>query len=573
MSATDFNVILEQISSKISLSEIIGREVVLKRKGREHIGNCPFHIEKTSSFFVNDEKGKYYCFGCGAHGDMLSYVMQTKGYNFKQALEYLANTAGIKLPENKVYKKEDKKVHSILQECAKYFNDQLKQNSSIMEYCKTRGLDNDVIENFSIGYCPKNINDLLLTLKNLGYRSSDISKAGIISDRGAKFSERLIFPVFNRGGNVIAFGGRTLIKDHQPKYINSSDSEIFHKKDVLYGDNIASKNVSTKNKPYIIVEGYMDVVIMHKFGFNTAIASMGTSLSSEHLLNIWKYCNEPVICFDGDSAGRKAMVRAAFLALEHISPGKSMKFAKLPEGQDPDSFLHNNSKNVMQDLLDNSQYLTDFLWKYFVDLYMAIENKSPEHILNWKNEIFNQLSIINNAELKKLYIFEFKDRTFQFVREQRKNKGNKTFVQNIIFSIDKDNKGLLREAILLYTVFKRPSIVFEVSESLACVVFSNTNFEKLCSYILCNSSSLSFDTFDDTIKELEKIADKYCKFDEFEDDDVISFWNEIFKTHVFKNAAKSDLKIAKDECNSKFNEGTWSRLKEIKLSMLKKKID
>ncbi|MDR2074795.1 MAG: DNA primase [Holosporales bacterium] len=545
MRTTDLNVILDNIRSKVALSEIVGRDVKLIRKGRELVGHCPFHSEKTASFFVNDEKGKYYCFGCGAKGDIFSYIVQSKGVTFMQAVEQMAHEIGVKLPAHS-FKELDNNYKNIMDECSKFFARQLLNNNEVLEYCHKRGLDQETIRLFQIGFCPQNI---LPLMEKIGYPA--VKEAWV-----TKFTNRLIFPITDPRGSIIAFGARTLQKDEQPKYINSAESAIFQKREVLYGYNIASKNVS-KNNQYIVVEGYMDVVMMHKFGFHTTVASMGTSFSSEHLLNLWRHCNEPIICFDGDEAGYSAMQRAAYVALEYIQPGKTLRFCKMPSGYDPDLYIREKSVESMEILLKNSLYLIDFLWENFTDAYSRMVVKTPEYIAAWRKEIVEKLFIINNIELRNLYISAIKDR----IRAVNKGKREMPRTVGPLF-VDKKNNALLREAILLYVIVKDKAILPEIAEQLSCIIFSNDFLENVKDCLL-NERELH----DDDVIKLGKIAGKYCNFSQ---DNSLDFWYDVYRNHVFRDEYSRDLKLAEEEFKKDLRNDSWERLRALKLNLSKK---
>lgn len=571
MNNTDLNIILDNIKAKIILSEIIGRDIHLTKKGREFVGNCPFHLEKTGSFFVNDEKGKYYCFGCGAHGDIISYIMESKGYGFGQALEFLANEAGVRLPARKVLGQRDNSIQKIMEECMSFFQTQLELTSQAKEYCVKRGLDQKIIDDFKIGYCPQNSAHLFQSLVRKGFKITDIKKTGVFQDNNtSKFKGRLIFPVLNSNNRVIAFGGRTMHPDEQPKYLNSSESVMFHKKETLYGYNIASKNVSNKGAPYIVVEGYVDVLMMHRFGFNTTVATMGTAFSSEHLLRLWKYCNEPIICFDGDQAGMKAMVRAAYVALEYISPGKTLKFCQLPDGADPDSYLNENSRESMNILIENSVYLIDFLWNSYAADYNSLEHRIPEHIAAWQTNIFEKLSVIKNPELLKMYKDVFKDRIKSFKRGNRIEGNNSVFSKNSIF-VNEKHSALLKEAILLYIIVKYKFVLDRVAEKLSHITFSTREMNELKDCLLCETEI--DDELNQEINRLAKIADYYCNFDNDEaEEKIVNFWNNIFDNYVLKDAYSNDIKKAKEDLQKDFNKNIWERFKALKIdSFLKKR--
>ncbi|MDR0552757.1 MAG: toprim domain-containing protein [Holosporales bacterium] len=550
--STELDRILGLILSRVSIVDIIENEVQLVKKGREYVGKCPFHSEKTASFYVNDEKGKYYCFGCGAHGNAVSYVMKMKGYSFIQAVEYLATISGVKLPEKKQYSKHNDIVKQLSND-SKFFRIQLMKNKDILKYCYSRGLDDSTISKFSLGYCPPG------------------ASGGMY-----KFRHRLIFPIFNCMNEVIAFGGRALRKGVVPKYINSNESEIFCKKETLYAYNLASRNISKKDEileQYIVVEGYMDAVIMHKSGFSTTIATMGTAFSNEHLVQLWRSCNEPIICFDGDAAGRRAMLRAAFLALQYIRPGKTLRFCGLPSDHDPDSFLRENSEENMRFLLKKSLYLIDFIWEDFIYKYEQMEVKTPEHIANWRKGVLSSISVINDEELRRLYKSQLEDLMYNFLRSGRKQKYSGGGVK----FVDKKNKLLLREAILLYTVIRRPSIMHDVYERMSGVSFSRGEWSRLWEEVCVNLLADEGEGIGEVIGEnravvddIRSIAECYCAIDGLNDAEVLSFWSDVFENYVFKAGYKNDIKVAGAECQSDCNEDTWRRLKALKLGLLKR---
>ena len=578
MSVTELNLLLSRIKSEISLSDVIGKDLRLTKKGKEYVGNCPFHSEKTASFFVNNEKCTYYCFGCGARGDIVEYIMKTKGITFPQAVEYLANLAGISIPKNSKYEKTDNTTQKILEACLEFFVKNLEKNSAAKKYCEQRGIDESIAKVFQIGYCDNNFLKLAVYLKDLGFNKADILKSGIfsVSSDGQtflKFGDRIIFPVFDKKGWPVGFGGRTLLKDKHPKYLNSSESDIFKKREILYAYNIASKNVSSSS-PFIITEGYMDVVIMHKYGFTTTVASMGTSFTHEHLKKIWKYCDEPIVCFDSDDAGYNAMIRLAFLALENVCSEKTVKFCTLPQNHDPDSYLHENGSEEMKNLLNKSEYLVDFLWNYFTDQFFSIKSVTPEHIAKWKKNIQEHLASITDTELKKLYKSDINERIYNLLQQNKRGQKNHSFARNMALNVNKENKSLLREAVLLYTVLRRPSIVSYVAEKLSGFKFSKERWNEMCDFVIGNMydiSPIKQEEFRCETDEIIKIASNFCKIDELNDNDVLEFWEDVFSNHVLKKSGIKDFKGAKDECKNNLDQSTWTRLKALKMELLTNK--
>ncbi|MDR1390921.1 MAG: DNA primase [Holosporales bacterium] len=572
---SELNAALRRIKDRIPLSKIIGYDVILHKKGREFVGNCPFHNEKTASFFVNDEKGTFYCFGCGASGDVFEYLVKKRGIKFMSAVEQLAEMAGIKLPEKKFDNRFETHQRA-LQKTLDFFKDNLLSTEKAISYCSDRGITPELIEKFSIGYAPLNGDMLLIYLKKLKFSIEDILHSGVFIKKDNKlvcvFRDRIILPVLDKKGWPIAFGGRSLKKDIIPKYINSPESELFRKKETLYGYNIATRNVS-KNRQFVVVEGYMDVIMMHGFGFNTTIASMGTSLSSDHLVKIWKYSDDPIICLDGDSAGYDAMVRVAGLAMPYLQPGKTLRFSQLMNNDDPDSFLRAHSKSEMEKLLSESDYLVDFLWKHFLKTFNTIERKTPEKIAKWKTEIFEYVGKIQNSDIKKLYQKEISNRIFNFLNVSNNLTNKKNFSKtqtDSSFFVDKNKKMLLREAVVLYIILERKSIISRVVEKLATVEFLDGNFEKLRSYIVQRYEFVDFNApeLQDVIGSVKSLVAGYCSCKSLDDTEVLNLWHTVFDHGIFKNRQIEDFEIAKSECRDKLTASTWNRLKALKIDSL-----
>lgn len=571
MATSEFNIAIARIKEKIPLSQIVSRDVTLQKKGNEFVGNCPFHTEKTGSFFVNDNKGTYYCFGCGVSGDVFEYLIKKHGLQFIQAAERLAEIAGVKLPEKKSQNYISEERIKVLQKALQFFKEALKESTYALQYCNEREINDELIEKFSIGYAPLDSEVLLNFLKKT-FNINDIIASDLFSQKEnrliPKFRDRLIFPVFNKKGWPIAFGGRGIKKDAIPKYLNSSESELFQKREVLYGYNLALKNVTVDN-PFIIVEGYMDVVKMHKYGFNTSIASMGTALSPEHLVKIWRYSNEPIICLDGDKAGYKAMVRVALLALNYLEPGKTLRFCILPDDDDPDSFLKKHTQTEMKILLDSSDYLIDFIWNHFLEELELLDRKTPEKIAEWKKNIYSYTNQIQNTDIKSLYKNEISNRIYGLL----KNKSLKNISSFSPQFVDKKEKILLREASLLYILIMYPSIVSSVIEELSSVEFINENFESLRNYIVENYDNINsgIEKFEKIINIVKNTAERSYAYSNLDEKSALDLWRNIFKIGVYKNLYKKELKIAKTKCEGEMSTSNWDRLKALKLDSISKK--
>lgn len=377
---------MQELRDRLSLSEIVGRAVKLTRAGREFKACCPFHNEKSPSFYVNDDKQFYHCFGCGAHGDVIGFTMQNGNLSFIEAVESLAALAGMQVPQQTPQEiersKTEKSLYSLLDDTAKWFEARLRDGAhrDALTYVQERGLSEDVLTSFRIGFAPADGQALPKFLKTKGYTEAQMIEAGVAraSTRGGEaysfFRDRLMFPVPDRRGRVVAFGGRVLPEhlrplaageSKPPKYINSSETALFHKGEMLYGEPHA-RQAARDNLPLIVVEGYLDVIASFGAGYRGALAPLGTALTEEQILSMWKMIPAdqkiPVLCFDGDDAGRRAAAKSCERILPLLKPDHSVRFAFLPDGQDPDSLIKAQGKEAFDSVIESAMNLVDFLW-------------------------------------------------------------------------------------------------------------------------------------------------------------------------------------------------------------------
>lgn len=368
---------MDLLKSKVIISEIIGRRVKLQSNGRDKIACCPFHKEKTPSFHVNDEKGVYHCFGCGAHGDVINFLMQMDGLDFKETLHVLAEEYGLEVPKTSKnnYEKEKnqtseiKTIMEINEKSCGFFQDCIFGNFGkiALNYITKRGLTIDNIKKFRIGYAPQN-NKLLEYLKKNNFTEKQIEKAGlIVSGENRyydKFRDRVMFPVLDKKGKVIAFSGRVLNKDKMPKYMNSPETLIYHKSNVLFNYFFAKKSIYDE-KNAILVEGNLDAIGLSINGIENVVAPMGTAITLQQIEDLWKITDEIIVCLDGDMAGQKASKRLAVLVLPVLTAIKNIKFVFLPDGQDPDDFIRSSGKVGFLNFIknkNNCKNLSEFLW-------------------------------------------------------------------------------------------------------------------------------------------------------------------------------------------------------------------
>ena len=364
---------LDELKARLPVSEVVGRRVKLKKAGREWKGLSPFQQEKTPSFTVNDQKGFYHDFSSGKHGSIFDFVMETEGVAFGEAVERLASMAGMPLPqvspEAERREQRRKTLHDIMELAATFFAETLaaRQGARARGYLADRGIDPSTQLKFRLGYAVGERFALKEHLGKQGVPVEDMIEAGLLVTGDDvpvpydRFRDRVMFPIADARGRVIAFGGRALEKDVPAKYLNSPETPLFHKGDNLY--NLAAARLAAHNGAMpVVVEGYVDVIAMVGAGFDAAVAPLGTALTENQLALLWRMADEPILCFDGDKAGQKAAFRAADLALPHLQPGKSLRFALLPEGQDPDDLARASGRGAIEEVIGAARPLAEILW-------------------------------------------------------------------------------------------------------------------------------------------------------------------------------------------------------------------
>ena len=494
---------MSELRDRLTLSEIVGRKVRLTRAGREFKGCCPFHKEKTASFTVNDDKQFYHCFGCGAHGDALEFVMQQDNLSFIEAVEMLAAQAGMQVPEQSPQEvaqaKKEKSLHSLMDEAAQFFTHVLyntKEGAEPLAYVRGRGMSEEALTAFRIGSSPADGQALRRHLKEKGYTDQQMIEAGVIraSTRGGEpysfFRERLMFPVADRRGRVVAFGGRILPGkggDDAPKYINSSDSSLFHKGRMLYAENHA-RIAAGEGQPVIVVEGYMDVAACWQAGFRGAVAPLGTALTEEQILVLWKMNGTPILCFDGDNAGRRAAARACDRFLPLLRPDHSARFAFLPEGQDPDSLLRGQGKTALQAVLDGALPMVDFIWNHHTE---GRAFDTPEARAGLSKTLDDEAARIADRGVQHHYRQIFRDRLFKAFRPAggKNSKGSKNRPGRGSIELPRLRRPTFFEInmlqqIFLATVINYPELLAEAEEMLGGMHIENKRLDLVRQNIL-----------------------------------------------------------------------------------------
>lgn len=407
---------IDIIKSKLLLSDIVGKKVRLIKRGDSFVGLCPFHNEKTPSFSVSNVKGLYYCFGCSAHGDAFEFISQTEGLSFKEALEKLASVAGVELPKNLSFAKENDKLFSALNLAANWFT---QKNQGVVDYLKQRKISLKIIDKFRIGYAPSS--GLREYLNSSGIEDKILANVGLINRNSRDyFYDRLMFPIQNIAGKVIGFGGRALSSDQQPKYLNSPESQLFKKRENLYGLNFALSEIRKKQHLFV-VEGYMDVIALHQAGISNTVAPLGTAISAEQIKNLWKFAKEISICMDGDSAGRHAAIRIAELVLPILEPGYTLKFVTLPSNKDPYDIcneLEYKTEDVLSAFNRSTELHSEYLWHNIVNsILQSYKNLAPEKYSILEHKFMKYVNATGNSSIRRYY----RDYFYNKVSELRRN--------------------------------------------------------------------------------------------------------------------------------------------------------
>ena len=397
---------IDDIITRTDIVELIDGFVSLKKKGKEYMACCPFHDEKTASFTVSPEKQFYHCFGCGAHGTALGFLMEYERLDFIEAVETLAQQLGLDVPRDTTPEIKDdfQECYILLEQANTYYKKMLRDHQRAIDYLKSRGVSGEVAAKFDLGYSPKGFHNLLNQFKNAA-TEEQLIKIGLIkqNEKGKKydrFRNRIMFPIKDRRGRVIGFGGRALA-DEIPKYLNTPETPIFHKSDTLYGLYDARKNKET-SESIIVVEGYMDVVALAQNQIFNVVATLGTATTTQHIQQLYRYTQEVIFCFDGDRAGRDAAWRAAQQTIPLFKDGLEAKFLFLPQGEDPDSLIRQRGKNLFSQYIKDSQTLSTFI---FDKLSESIDIRTPAGKAKLAQLAKPLLSKFPNGVYKKL-IFE-----------------------------------------------------------------------------------------------------------------------------------------------------------------------
>jgi len=493
---------MDELKTRIRPSDVIGRHVKLKRQGREFAGLSPFTNEKTPSFFVNDDKGFYHCFSSGKHGDVISFLMEVEGLSFPEAVEKLAGEAGLELPkadpEAEKRAARNKVAVNWMDAAQTFFMKCLRRDigKDAREYLKSRGLTGEDANRFGIGFAPDSFSALRDEMVQQGAKLDVLIEAGLLikpddnsREPWDRFRNRIMFPIHDPRGRLVAFGGRAMEKDAKAKYLNSPETALFHKGRVLYRYPEARKALTSPQnaaRGMIVAEGYMDVIALAKYGFDYAVAPLGTALTEDQLELLWRSGPEPMLCFDGDKAGLRAAYRSVERALPLLKPGQSLRFALLPEGQDPDDVLRDKGRPEMEKILTASVPLVDMLWQREVQ---AGPLSTPEDKAGLKDRIYAALREIKHDTVRDLYkstlITRFNDQYGYKYRNNNNRRPSKKFIpadQKV--AMKADAIVATRERRILGAILEWPELLGHVDDSLFAFAFNDPALSSVLSAIL-----------------------------------------------------------------------------------------
>lgn len=509
---------LNELKSRVRLSDVVGKKVQLKKRGKDWVGLSPFSAEKTPSFYVHDDRGFYKCFSTQKSGDAITFLMETERLTFAESVEKLARDYGLQLPtqspaEQQQYRRRTTLIEWVEKACV-FFEDQLRKpaGSEAREYLQKRGFGPESWARHRMGFSPNGWRALSDHLTAQGAKVEELIEAGLLVQPDGeggdgksrqpydRFRNRVIFPITDTGNRVIAFGARTLEPDGKPKYLNSSDSPLFHKGRTLYRymaarEELAKIKDGPLSRGLLVTEGYVDAIALAEAGIGTAVAPLGTALTEEQLDLLWRAGPEPILCFDGDAAGIRAAWRACDRALPHIEPGKSLFFVLLPDGMDPDDVVRVRGAEAMREMLAGARPLVDLLWSREVD---AEPLDTPERKAGFEARLMGAVAQIKHQGVRKAYERELRDRLYWHARGTRTAGQGKGQGSGQAAGVTLGKKGFspgptrwpgLR---LVVRAVESPRIMEQAPEALAKAVFEDPDVDAIrnAAFDVYNSSEM-----------------------------------------------------------------------------------
>ncbi len=570
---------LEEIKQRIKVSDIVGASVQLKRRGREFVGLSPFSKEKTPSFTINDEKGFYHCFSSGEHGNIFDFLVKVEKLNFGDAVRKLAAKAGMPAfkftKENIEVENKRKKYDEILTIALQHYQKNFSENDSVKKYAHGRGLTQEILSTFKIGYSGEyGLNVSLFS----GFNQKELIESGVFfhDEKNNKlidrFKNRLIFPIFDYNNKVIGFGGRALSQNYLAKYINSPETEFFKKGFNLYNLNNA-KNENKQSGIVFVVEGYMDAISLFQAGFKNVVATLGTAMTESHLNLVWRYFNDPVVCFDGDRSGQNAAHKISEKLIAYMKPNYSLSFLILPNGFDPDSFVRKNGRNNFESLLDQKIDIGNFI---FENNLQDLQSEQPEERAGFEKKIMDLCLLIQDSTVKKHYISFFKNKIFeQFSSRKAKNLKPLNKTKELTRKITRYSSFELKEFSLMYFFLNNIQILKNQSEKLSIINFHNKNLEEL-KKVLINIlekietfkefnllKHLEENNFGPIIKDINEFSSIKGISENLNEEKFDNFLNDLIE-QVNNLKLESKLKDAEESLSKNMNEAQYNELLSLK---------
>ena len=545
---------LDNIKSKIPISSELEKKTKIIKKGKDVWCCCPFHNEKTPSCKINDDLGNFYCFGCGAKGDIFTIYQDLFNYTFLDAVKELSERAGVKINfNNNSYSKQDSNILKILETATKWFENNLSsENNECTKYLEKRQLSQETVKSFKLGYSFSSQGSLYQHLKDLSFQDKEILKSNVVKkDNNNKFRDffykRLIFPISNIQGNVVGFGGRVLDSSN-PKYINSPESNHFKKREMLYNLNLA-KNVARQKKNLLICEGYMDVISLYQNNIKSVVAPLGTSFTEEQLKLSWRFTDKPTIMFDGDEAGKRASYKAAIMSLPYLLPNKSLQFISLPNNTDPDTYLINHKINNLINLLKNPINLVSYIFNVSSG---GVSLNNADQKISYDKYLDDLIESIKDKKIQYFYKSEFKSMFFNKLR----GSSSKTKLQ----TIPKKITSLKRKQIYSFIVsaINHPKVRSQIIETILTNIDMDENESNIIKHL---------NTLDKNLIELKDILAQFSpKIRQFIESNILK--SSIYELFPYSNP-KYDSELSLEEIKESTNNlnTRLSNLKKINKSL------
>ncbi|MDI4665612.1 DNA primase [Xanthobacter autotrophicus] len=600
---------LDEIRARLPVSEVVGRRVKLKKQGREFAGLSPFNAEKTPSFFVNDQKGFYHCFSSGKHGDVFDFLMETEGVPFGEAVERLAAMAGLPLPqETPEAAARERRRHTLFEVmtlAARHFEETLQSRlgARARGYLADRELGPATQKRFGLGYAAGERFHLKEALGRQGVPVEDMVEAGLLI-AGAdipvpydRFRDRVMFPITDLKGRIVGFGGRALEKDVPAKYLNSPETPLFHKGSLLY-NGAAARAAAQSGARVIAVEGYVDVIAMAEAGFGATVAPLGTALTEEQLHLLWRMSEEPLLLFDGDKAGRRAAHRALDLALPHLKAGRSLAFATLPEGQDPDDLIRRSGREAMDSVLAQARPLVAELWARESE---AASLDTPERRAALEARLGEVVSAIADETVRKHYRQELLGRFNALVSPQDRNAGRSrreswqpgggrrsaplppplvprgTEIARSALVLGPMAALPRNEALLLFCLINHIFLLDEAGEEVASLPFANPEADRLRRILVeshlegLDADALAerlgradLDALTRRVKALANPRHDWPAYPDTAEADVRLWWHQRTALHRKAHALSRELKEAERSLGEDPSEANFAWLRDVR---------